>query len=163
MLKIGYRGNLFVAVDLLLYLKQFFENKEEAVDLILASFICVLVVKISLLLLATIVLIGLSNSVRQSIYATRQNYSSPKKSKRRRSKRSGLKVSVGQCPVCSCDTVEDVKVCKLCDTPHHADCWDYNGKCAIYGCGSVALRIIPTSVELAMARTQVLSDWPRPR
>jgi hypothetical protein len=27
-------------------------------------------------------------------------------------------------------------VCKRCETPHHRDCWDYNGACALYACGS---------------------------
>lgn len=24
--------------------------------------------------------------------------------------------------------------CRRCDTPHHRDCWRYNGSCAVYGC-----------------------------
>lgn len=26
--------------------------------------------------------------------------------------------------------------CTSCETPHHAECWDYNGGCAVYGCRS---------------------------
>jgi hypothetical protein len=29
------------------------------------------------------------------------------------------------------------RICPRCEAPHHADCWDYNGGCAIFGCGSV--------------------------
>lgn len=25
-------------------------------------------------------------------------------------------------------------MCAKCDTPHHADCWNYSGRCAVYGC-----------------------------
>ncbi len=25
--------------------------------------------------------------------------------------------------------------CVACDTPHHGDCWRFNGQCAVYGCG----------------------------
>ncbi|MBI4860803.1 MAG: hypothetical protein HY815_11155 [Candidatus Riflebacteria bacterium] len=24
--------------------------------------------------------------------------------------------------------------CVLCETPHHRDCWEYNGRCTLYGC-----------------------------
>jgi len=27
-------------------------------------------------------------------------------------------------------------LCSNCDTPHHLDCWEYNGSCSVYGCGS---------------------------
>ena len=26
--------------------------------------------------------------------------------------------------------------CGSCDTPHHRDCFEYNGHCAVYACGS---------------------------
>ncbi|MBI5140122.1 MAG: hypothetical protein HZA94_01585 [Candidatus Vogelbacteria bacterium] len=31
---------------------------------------------------------------------------------------------------------EQQVVCKLCETPHHLECWKFNSGCAIYGCGS---------------------------
>lgn len=43
------------------------------------------------------------------------------------------------CPVCGCGFEERHKIiaCEECLTPHHHDCWDYNGSsCAIYGCSS---------------------------
>jgi hypothetical protein len=44
-----------------------------------------------------------------------------------------------KCPVCACSIFEGaeddpVVWCKRCNTPHHADCWQYNGGCALYGC-----------------------------
>lgn len=39
------------------------------------------------------------------------------------------------CAVCG-DTVSgEVHRCPRCDTPHHPDCWDYQGGCAAFGCG----------------------------
>jgi hypothetical protein len=41
----------------------------------------------------------------------------------------------GGCPVCG-TPVGDVRViCRECRTPHHGDCWTYNGGCAIFACG----------------------------
>lgn len=41
------------------------------------------------------------------------------------------------CPVCGTGISERPFLCPHCDTPHHADCWDYNGGCATYGCTGV--------------------------
>ena len=27
-----------------------------------------------------------------------------------------------------------MRICERCETPHHADCWDYAGGCALFGC-----------------------------
>ena len=40
-----------------------------------------------------------------------------------------------KCPICSCDILQDMVVCVRCKTPHCRDCWNYNGKCATFGCG----------------------------
>ena len=38
------------------------------------------------------------------------------------------------CKVCG-DTIEhDMVCCHRCKTPHHHDCWTYNGACSVYGC-----------------------------
>ena len=45
-----------------------------------------------------------------------------------------------RCPVCSGalilpDGLATIRWCKSCQTPHHLDCWQYNGaECAVYGC-----------------------------
>jgi peroxiredoxin len=39
------------------------------------------------------------------------------------------------CTVCGCKILEGPTVgCPRCDTPHHAECWDYNGGCGIFAC-----------------------------
>ena len=44
--------------------------------------------------------------------------------------------SASSCPVCGCKIKEgDERFdCPRCKTPHHRDCWDYSGGCAIFGC-----------------------------
>jgi hypothetical protein len=39
------------------------------------------------------------------------------------------------CQVCGEYIVREAVVCAACKTPHHADCWQYNGSCSTYGCG----------------------------
>jgi len=41
---------------------------------------------------------------------------------------------VSRCPVCGTDVIEQPKTCPRCATPHHRECWDYAGGCAIFGC-----------------------------
>jgi hypothetical protein len=31
-------------------------------------------------------------------------------------------------------------ICLGCETPHHLECWSYNGQCALFGCGSTLCR-----------------------
>ena len=54
--------------------------------------------------------------------------------------RGGAKISTvtGTCLVCG-DSLEArmVVFCVACDTPHHPDCWSYNGRCATFACGCV--------------------------
>jgi hypothetical protein len=38
------------------------------------------------------------------------------------------------CPVCGEPIGVAPTICPECETPHHWDCWEYNGGCAIYGC-----------------------------
>lgn len=42
------------------------------------------------------------------------------------------------CIVCGelLDGEADVVRCANCETPHHRDCWEFQGVCAVYGCGS---------------------------
>ena len=39
-----------------------------------------------------------------------------------------------KCPVCSTVIVGQYRTCERCNTPHHIDCWDYCGGCAIFAC-----------------------------
>jgi hypothetical protein len=41
-----------------------------------------------------------------------------------------------RCQICGSDIGEDVRVnCRRCGTPHHKDCWEFNGQCSTYACG----------------------------
>ena len=42
----------------------------------------------------------------------------------------------GHCLVCLGAFTGRAVYCADCATPHHADCWRYNGKCAVFGCAS---------------------------
>lgn len=42
----------------------------------------------------------------------------------------------GHCPVCCGDLETELVYCARCHTPHHAECWDFTGRCAIYACSS---------------------------
>jgi hypothetical protein len=40
------------------------------------------------------------------------------------------------CQVCGAKIPPDVRVyCRRCRTPHHKDCWEFNGQCSTYACG----------------------------
>jgi hypothetical protein len=38
------------------------------------------------------------------------------------------------CQVCGEKIVSEMVYCRRCYTPHHLDCWQYNGLCSTYGC-----------------------------
>lgn len=40
------------------------------------------------------------------------------------------------CPICSATIGRDVVICVRCRAPHCRECWQYNGKCATFGCGA---------------------------
>src|SRR5579862_529126 len=40
----------------------------------------------------------------------------------------------GACPICANPLDAGARSCPACATPHHADCWNYFGGCAIYAC-----------------------------
>ena len=42
------------------------------------------------------------------------------------------------CQVCGVEIRAAPKLCPRCETPHHADCWEYTGKCSTYACGETA-------------------------
>jgi hypothetical protein len=39
------------------------------------------------------------------------------------------------CKVCGEEICEDLVFCRRCKTPHHRECWQYNGGCCVFGCG----------------------------
>lgn len=42
---------------------------------------------------------------------------------------------VGSCRVCGEGLEREIVYCANCSTPHHPDCWEYTGSCAVYACG----------------------------
>lgn len=40
------------------------------------------------------------------------------------------------CNVCGEEMIANIVYCRRCHTPHHRECWKYNGECSTYGCGS---------------------------
>jgi hypothetical protein len=52
------------------------------------------------------------------------------------------------CKVCGEGINGDMVFCRRCKTPHHADCWQFNGCCSVYGCGeTVYLTPQPAGVD----------------
>lgn len=49
-----------------------------------------------------------------------------------------VELRVASCPVCRDDVRDGARACARCKTPHHAECFDFNGRCAIFGCASFA-------------------------
>lgn len=45
------------------------------------------------------------------------------------------------CKVCGEPIVHDMVFCRRCCTPHHLDCWQYNGLCSTYGCRETRFKI----------------------
>jgi len=43
----------------------------------------------------------------------------------------------GVCQVCGTTMEERVVFCAKCKTPHHEECWIYNGACSTYGCREI--------------------------
>lgn len=50
--------------------------------------------------------------------------------------------STAHCLVCGdALSARPVVCCRSCDTPHHSECWHYNGRCAVYGCSETRGRL----------------------
>lgn len=49
-----------------------------------------------------------------------------------------VQLRLAKCPVCRDDVRDGARACTQCKTPHHAECFDFNGRCAIFGCTSFA-------------------------
>ena len=43
----------------------------------------------------------------------------------------------GRCPVCAEAFADRPVYCTRCDSPHHQDCWEFTGHCAVYACGNL--------------------------
>jgi len=40
----------------------------------------------------------------------------------------------GHCPICATTLEEPLIRCRRCGAPHHRECWEYFGRCAVYAC-----------------------------
>lgn len=43
-----------------------------------------------------------------------------------------------RCGVCGEEASQRRVACAKCATPHHAECWEYQGGCSVFGCGSTS-------------------------
>ena len=51
-------------------------------------------------------------------------------------------VCIVKCRICGENLeYESAVSCCECDSPFHRDCWEYNGRCSIYGCGASKYRL----------------------
>lgn len=46
-----------------------------------------------------------------------------------------------KCQVCGEEIQDDLVFCHRCKTPHHRECWQYNGACSVFGCGETRFGI----------------------
>ena len=55
--------------------------------------------------------------------------------------KSSIAQAGSRCPICGSTVTdaEEVQICQDCHTPHHKDCWEYTGGCAIFGCHKVTI------------------------
>lgn len=78
---------------------------------------------------------------------------------------TSLTMSNFTCPVCACAVADDEKqhICETCSTPHHKDCWEYAGGCAIFGCRKGVVRKASGSENLkeiiAPVNMRIMAVW----
>ena len=54
------------------------------------------------------------------------------------------------CPVCGTSIESNPFYCARCETPHHQDCWEYLGGCAVFGCEPGSERLPATQQEWSL-------------
>ena len=50
-----------------------------------------------------------------------------------------------RCPVCRAEATGTLALCSQCETPHHPECWEFVGGCAVFACGETRARAIEAS------------------
>ncbi len=65
----------------------------------------------------------------------------------------------GVCGVCGGVLSAPLVACPACDTPHHQDCWSYNGGCAVYACGAISGEALPVPVDTGNLPVEVDHAW----
>ena len=67
-----------------------------------------------------------------------------KKTERHKVQLQGVKTTLDadtSCPICGTPLSEgQVVSCVKCTTPHHDECWEFNGRCSMFACGETAFR-----------------------
>ncbi len=59
-----------------------------------------------------------------------------------------IRTDSAMCKICGDSLDEEVVYCRKCETPHHTDCWIFNGECSTYACGERRYRKVkPTSLQ----------------
>lgn len=51
-----------------------------------------------------------------------------------------------QCRICGEAFETEIVSCRRCKTPHHRECWEYNGGCSTYGCRETVF-LLPQAVR----------------
>ena len=99
------------------------------------SFLCALVA-----LVVTVlghVSAGLSGVASSGLHPFRGTPASPAPDPRIQFVEAKVDKSAAVCPVCAVAISGESVRCSRCDSHHHLECWEYNGSCATFGCGSV--------------------------
>jgi TM2 domain-containing membrane protein YozV len=72
------------------------------------------------------------------------------------------------CPYCRTEAIlgeSNLSICNGCATPHHADCYEENGGCTIFGCSEAPAEEAPLKIlapELATLGGEAASTVPPP-
>lgn len=61
------------------------------------------------------------------------------------------------CPVCREAAGDVLAVCSGCETPHHPECWEFAGGCAVFACGQDRARLV-SRADLVAALTHPRSE-----
>ena len=75
-------------------------------------------------------------------------------------------IDEAQCRICGDAFQAEIVCCRRCKTPHHRECWEYNGGCSTYACRETVFLVPQTAQPLLPgdATTQVEQRWPgKPR
>lgn len=62
------------------------------------------------------------------------------------------------CPVCGDGLDAAVVRCDACSTPHHQECWDFAGQCAVYACTGTGPAAAPEPAELPLGAGALWAD-----
>ena len=65
------------------------------------------------------------------------------------------------CQLCGEKIESELVYCRRCKTPHHRDCWHYNGRCTTFACGETAY-LVPNASH-AIPRPKFIDKPGKPR